>query len=303
MAHDIRFEAFIVPNTPWASVLERFRLAEALGFELAGTADHFVDWTDPAKPWFDLWTVLAAVAQATTTLRLRPTVAQIPLREPAMLARHVLSLDHISRGRIEIGLGIGLEIDPSYRMMGIPNWTARERVARLGEYVEVVDALLCNEVTSHSGRFYTVDGAVMNPRPVQSPRPPIMIAAMGPVMLRRAARHADIWNSLSFAESFEAQIAETRERIAQIDRNCTAIGRDPASLRRSYTMFDTTGRKRGGRMAYYESEQAFTDMVEQVLDLGVTEIGLYFPTLDRQRPMFERVATDVIPRIKAARAG
>ena len=302
MARALRFEVLIVPNMPWETVLDRFRCIEALGFDIGGLADHFVDWTNPPNPWFDLWATLGAVAQATTTLRLRPCVAQIPLRDPATFARQALTLDHISGGRIELGLGIGLTVDPSYAMMGIANWSNAERVARLKEYLEIVDRMLTREITSYAGKYYTIDEAVMNPRPVQSPRPPIMLAAMGPVMLKRAARCADTWNSLSFLETFDAQLAETRERAARIDEHCAAIGRDPATLTRSYTMFDATGRKRGGMIAYYESEDAFADMVGRVLELGITEIGLYWPTLPEQRPMFERIATDVIPRIKAAHA-
>ena len=302
MTHALRFEVLITPNVAWETVLDRFRSMEALGFDLGGLADHFVDWTNPPNPWFDLWSTLGAVAQATTTLRLRPCVAQIPLRDPATFVRQALSLDHISGGRIELGLGIGLTVDPSYEMMGIPNWSTGERVARLKEYLEIVDRMLTNEVTSYSGEFYTITGAVMNPRPVQSPRPPIMLAAMGPVMLKRAARYADTWNSLSFQEEFEAQLSETRERAARIDAHCEAIGRDPATLVRSYTMFDAAGRRRGGGIAYYESEDAFADMVGRVMELGITEIGLYWPTRPEQRPMFERIATEVIPRLKAAHA-
>ncbi len=302
MARALRFEMLIVPNMPWETVLDRFRCIEALGFDIGGLADHFVDWTNPPNPWFDLWATLGAVAQATTTLRLRPCVAQIPLRDPATFARQALTLDHISGGRIELGLGIGLTVDPSYAMMGIANWSNAERVARLKEYLEIVDRMLTREVTSYAGKYYTIDEAVMNPRPVQSPRPPIMLAAMGPVMLKRAARYADTWNSLSFLETFDAQLAETRERAARIDEHCATIDRDPATLTRSYTMFDATGRKRGGMIAYYESEDAFADMVGRVLELGITEIGLYWPTLPEQRPMFERIATHVIPRIKAAHA-
>ena len=302
MARALRFELLITPNAPWETVLDRFRCIEALGFDLGGLADHFVDWTNPPNPWFDLWATLGAVAQATTTLRLRPCVAQIPLRDPATFVRQALSLDHISGGRIELGLGIGLTVDPSYAMMGIANWSNRERVARLKEYLEIVDRMLTNEVTSYEGEFYTIREAVMNPRPVQSPRPPIMLAAMGPTMLKRAARYADTWNSLSFLEEFDAHLAETRERAARIDEHCAAIGRDPATLVRSYTMFDAAGRKRGGGIAYYESEDAFADMAGRVLELGVTEIGVYWPTRPEQRPMFERIATEVIPKLKAAHA-
>ena len=88
----------------------------------------------------------------------------------------------------------------------------------------------------------------------------------------------------------------------RIDEHCAAIGRDPATLTRSYTMFDAAGRRRGGGIAYYESEDAFADMVGRVLELGITEIGLYWPARPEQRPMFERIATGVIPKLKAAHA-
>ena len=215
-----------------------------------------------------------------------------------MFARQALSVEHISNGRLEVGLGLGLPIDPSYDMMGIPNWSNKERVARFDEYVEIVDQLLSNEVTSYKGRYYEVKEAVLNPRPVQKPRPPIMIAAMGPVMLQKAARYADIWNSLSFVEDFDGQMAETRDRIAKIDQHCEALDRDPESLRRSYLMLDMNARKSGGMISYFDSEAIFTDMVGRIMELGITDIGLYYPTRDEQLPMLERIATDVIPKLK-----
>jgi alkanesulfonate monooxygenase SsuD/methylene tetrahydromethanopterin reductase-like flavin-dependent oxidoreductase (luciferase family) len=211
-------------------------------------------------------------------------------------------VDHISGGRLDLGIGIGLTSDPACAMMGLPNWSNKERVARLRDYVAIVDQLLSNEVTTYEGAFYRVEGAVMNPRPVQTPRPPIMIAANGPVMLGIAARHADIWNCMSFAASFDAQMDEMADRVAQINRHCEALGRDPASLRRSYHMFDTTARQSGGLIGYYESDDLFVEMVERILALGFTEIDLYHPTVESQRPAFERIATEVIPKLRARHA-
>ena len=298
MNHQLRFQVLILPNVPWSETLERYNYIEELGFDLAGTADHFVDWTNPPSPWFEQLTLLAAIARETKQIKLATCVTQIPLRNPAMLARQVLSLDHISNGRFELGLGVGLTIDPSYKIMGIPNWSAQERVARFKEYVEIVDQLLSNEVTTYNGRFYEVNDAVMNPRPVQQPRPPIMIAAMGPTMLKIAAQHADIWSSLSFASDFGSQIEETRGRIKFIDEQCAVIGRDPNSLRRSYLMFDAGARHSGGSINYYESEEVFVEMVQRVMDMGISEIGLYYPTQNEQIPMFERIARDVIPELR-----
>jgi alkanesulfonate monooxygenase SsuD/methylene tetrahydromethanopterin reductase-like flavin-dependent oxidoreductase (luciferase family) len=302
MPHDLRFSVLVLPNVPWPELLRRCRQVEELGFDSIGLADHLVNWAGAKGPWFELWTHLSAIAMATTRIRLATLVAQIPLRNPALFALQALTADHVSGGRLDVGLGIGLEIDPSYRMMGIENWTAKERVARFGEYVEIVERLLTYPETTFRGRYYQTDAAALLPRPVQSPRPPILIAAMGPVMLRHAARYADIWNSMSFARTFEAQMEDTRRRVLAMDARCAAIGRDPAGLRRSYLMFDPTARGSGGVIQYYESEDAFTRMVQQVIALGISEVVLYYPMVERQIPMLERIARDVLPKLKAAHA-
>jgi alkanesulfonate monooxygenase SsuD/methylene tetrahydromethanopterin reductase-like flavin-dependent oxidoreductase (luciferase family) len=299
MTYALRFQGLLLPNIPWREFRKRYLRLEELGFDLVGTADHLVDWTNPPHPWFEQWTQLAAIASETTRIRLATLVTQIPLRNPAMLARQALTVDHISDGRLELGLGTGLEIDPSYGMMGVPNWRTQERVARFEEYVGLVDQLLCNEVTTYKGRFYEVNDMVLNPRPVQHPRPPIMVAALGPVMIRHAARYADIWNSVSFAEVFDAQMEETHGRSRRIDEQCAAIGRDPASLRRSYLMFDAKARSSGGTINYYTSESIFADMAQRLIDLGITDIGLYYPALDEQLPVFENIARRIIPELKA----
>jgi alkanesulfonate monooxygenase SsuD/methylene tetrahydromethanopterin reductase-like flavin-dependent oxidoreductase (luciferase family) len=299
MSHTPRFQVLILPNLPWEPLLRRFRQVEELGFDLAVTGDHFVDWTNPPAPWAELWTLLAAVAQATDRIRLAPCVAQIPLRNPAMLAREALTVEHISGGRLEIGLGLGLPIDPSYAMAGIPNWSNRERADRFGEYVEIVDGLLSNEVTTYKGRFYEVDGAYMNPRPLQKPRPPITVAALGPRMLGYAATFADTWNTMSFAATFDEQLAETGDRVERIHELCRARGRDPSSLRLSFNMFDPTARSSGGRIEYYESADVFAERARRLMELGFTEIGVYYPVLEEQMPVFERIAREVLPELRS----
>jgi alkanesulfonate monooxygenase SsuD/methylene tetrahydromethanopterin reductase-like flavin-dependent oxidoreductase (luciferase family) len=303
MSPALRFQVLCLPNVPWDVLKQRFVRLDQLGIEVAALPDHFVDWTNPPSPWFESWTALTGLAAATTSIRLSSCVTQIPFRNPALFARQALTLDHISNGRLEIGLGTGLVHDPSYGMIGIPDWEPKERVARLAEYVEIVDRLLRDEVTSFAGDFYRVAGAIMNPRPVQSPRPPIMIGALGPVMMRHAARYAETWNSLSFHEAFEDQVDETRRRTTLMDEVCASVGREPTTLRRSYTMYDARARPRGGSIDYYDSPDRFDEMVGRIIELGMDEIGLYYPLDERQVATFERIATDVLPRLRASRAG
>jgi alkanesulfonate monooxygenase SsuD/methylene tetrahydromethanopterin reductase-like flavin-dependent oxidoreductase (luciferase family) len=298
MAHELRFQVLVLPKVPWPEYLNRFTRLEDLGFDVAAAPDHFCDWGNPSGPWLEAWTCLAAIAARTSTIRLTTCVTQIPLRNPAVLAHQAVTVDQISGGRLEIGLGTGLTIDPSYDMIGVPNWTNRERAERFGEYVELLDQLLAEGVTTYKGTFYEANGAVMNPGSVQQPRLPIMVAALGPRMMRCAVQHADIWNSLSFAADFTEQLAELVDRCMTIDELCAELGRDPASLRRSYTMFDPNARASGGAINYYESEDAFVDMVRQVIDLGITEISLYYPAVESQMRVFERIANDVLPVLR-----
>lgn len=295
-----RFQALCLPDVPWLELRDRFIRLEALGFEVAALPDHFVDWTNPGRPWFESWTALTGLASVTSTIRLTASVTQIPLRNPAMFARQAMTLDHISNGRLEVGLGTGLIGDPSYAMIGIADWDAKARVARFGEYVRIVDGLLRDETSSFAGEHYRVDGAIMHPRPVQSPRPPLTIAAMGPVMMRHAARYADTWSTLSFKTEFGDQLAEAAERIVRIEEACDALGRDPDGLRRSYLMYDGQARPRGGIYDCYASVDAFETMAGRVFALGFDEVVLYFPPDERQWPTFERIALDVLPRLRIA---
>jgi alkanesulfonate monooxygenase SsuD/methylene tetrahydromethanopterin reductase-like flavin-dependent oxidoreductase (luciferase family) len=302
MPYPLRFHVLLLPNGDWAELKTRVVWLEQAGVEVAALADHVVDWTNPTVPWLETWTALPALAEATRTIRLSTVVSQIPLRNPAMLTRQLFTLDHISGGRIEIGLGTGLTIDPSSSMIGVPNWEPRERVERFGEYVELISRLFSEEVTTYQGRYYQTEGAVRH-RPLQSPRPPLLVAALGRRMMRHAARHADIWNSLSFLPSFDEQLAETRERCATIDAECEAIGREPAILRRSYTMFDAQARSRGGAIGYYGSRELFIDQVSRLVELEISDIGLYYPLHPAQFAAFEAIAWEVLPILRSERRG
>lgn len=294
----LKFQVLVLPNATWPELLDRFKRVEDLGFEMATTGDHFIDWTEPSRPWLEAWTLLAGIARETTTLRLATYVTQIPMRNPALLARMALTVDHVSEGRLDVGLGTGLTIDPTYDMMGIPNWDNAERVARLREYVQVVRQLLSNEVSSFEGKFYSVKDAVMRPVSVQRPHPPIVVASLGPVMLKIAAAHADKWNTMSFAKSFEEQVVELRDRYAAMDAICTQAGRDPATLERSVSMFDPNARSSGGTINYYASENVFIEQVTRLAEIGYREIGLYYPIVEEQVPAFERIAKNIVPQLR-----
>ncbi len=300
MTIERRFQVEVLPDLAWTEFLRRFRHAEELGFDVATTADQFVDWKNPSVPWFDVWTALSAVAQATDRIRLAPCVAQIPMRDPATFARQVLTVDHVSNGRVEAGLGLGLTVDPSYGMIGVPNWDNPERARRFKEYIEIVAQMLSGSPTDYAGTYYTIESATAH-EAVQSPRPPITVAAMGPKMMRYAATYADTWNTMSFGSGLDELTGDAAALMARMQQACEEAGRDPSTLRHSFLMFDANARESGGRLFYWESVEQFTDVADKILALGFDEIGVYYP-IDAQRDVFERAATDVIPSLRERNA-
>ncbi len=214
----------------WREFLELWQAVDQVEvFESAWTMDHFYPLTPPVEgPILESWTMLAALAQATTRLRLGAMVNGMHFRHPAVTANMAATLDHISGGRLELGLGAGwffTEADA----YGIPLGSPAERSDRFEEGVEVVHRLLTQETTTFSGRHYRLTDARCEPKPLQRPRPPIVIGGKGPKRtLRTVARFADHWD-MTFPES----PADWKALDDVLVAHCAAIGRDPATIRRS----------------------------------------------------------------------
>lgn len=298
MAHGLRFQVLTLPGRPWADYRSQVRHVEDLGFDAAAVPDHFCDWTNPPAYWLECWTTLAALAVETTTVRLVSNVAQIPLRHPGVLAHQAVTIDQISGGRLELGLGTGLTIDPGTEMIGLPNWSNAERVERFGEYIELLGLLLSQDVTTYEGVYYQASEAVMNPSSTQRPRLPVVAAALGPQMMRLTARFADAWNTMSFSPDFDVQVDELVTRAEQMNDFCVELGRDPDTLRRGVNLFDAEARAAGGRLRYYDDEELFVRLVTTFRDAGYTDIGLYYPSDPSQFGAFEQIARNIVPEIR-----
>jgi alkanesulfonate monooxygenase SsuD/methylene tetrahydromethanopterin reductase-like flavin-dependent oxidoreductase (luciferase family) len=237
----------------------------------------------------------------TSRIRVGTLVSQIPFRNPALFATEALTVDHIFNGRLEIGLGTGSQGDPGNTMMGLENWLPAERVERFREYIEIVDSLLRNSSADYEGAYYQAKEASLNPRPVQQPRPPITVAALGPVMLRITARYADRWNTYPAGTSTEPEaFAVIKERNARLDEACARIGRDPSEISRSILVY-----YRLGDLRPFASIGAFEDYVGGYREAGINEFMFYHPlqewykgSTDDDEKVFEKVATHVIPRLK-----
>ena len=254
------------------------------------------DFTTPNAPWFDGWTLLAGMATQTTRIRIGTLVSNPIFRNPAVLAKQAIAIDHMSNGRLNLGIGSGL-LMTDHKASGVGFFPPKERVERFREFVEVVDEMLRNEVTTYHGRYYCVDESYASPRPIQRPRPPLTLAAHGTQMLKIAATFADSWSSfggfnLTAEEMFKLLTSEemfklTQERAHKFDRFCSDAGRDPSKIDRSFLVFPP--------LDPWSSVEAFREIVDRYQEIGITEFILYWPIGEQQLLIFEQVARNIIP--------
>lgn len=289
----LRFGLFLSQaNKSWSQVLDEFSMAEELGFDHAWLVDHLVD-TDgtPDDGCLEAWTLLAAIAARTTRIRLGVLVSSNTFRNPAILLKEAVTVDHISGGRLNLGIGTGWHED-EHRRFGIELPAPVERVDRFEEAVELITRLMAEDAVTIYGRHYRVDDARLRPPPVQRPRIPIVIAAHRPRMLRVAAKYADQWDSFAAmpGTATEGVDAPLADRIAQLDAACREIGRDPAEIRRStWTTRDAL-----------RSTDAYLDFVRHHHQLGFTDFSTV-ALAPADMAVLRSIARDVIPELVAGR--
>jgi len=213
-------------NTTWDAMLDVWRAADDIElFESGWTFDHFYPIVgDSAGPCLEGWVTLTALAQATRRLRFGTLVTGIHYRHPAVLANMAATLDIVSGGRLELGIGAGWNHEES-GAYGIELGSPRERSDRFEEACEVLTGLLSQETTTFSGSYYQLTEARCEPKPVQQPHPPICIGGSGEKRtLRTAARFAQHWN---FVGGTVDQFIRAKDVLHQ---HCADIGRDPAEI-------------------------------------------------------------------------
>jgi len=209
----------------WVSLAEA---CERAGLEGLFCSDHYLPTiSSQAGGGLDAWATLSALAARPHRIRLGTLVSPVTFRHPAVLAKMAATVDHVSGGRVEVGLGAGW-FEAEHRSFGFPFPEVGERMAMLGEQLEIVSRMLAadeDDRVSFQGRYYRLDGCPVAPRPIQRPRPPIIVGGSGG---RRsaflAARYADEYNT------FLATLEEVRERRARVVEACERAGRDPGTL-------------------------------------------------------------------------
>jgi probable F420-dependent oxidoreductase len=197
---------------------------------IAGRSDTRAISTRPASmPLLESWTTLAALARDTQNLRLGTSVLCNSYRYPSVLAKMAATLDVISDGRLDLGLGAGW-FQREYEAYGIPYPSAGERVSALAESLEVIKAVWTQEYPTYRGRFYTLDGAVCDPQPRQRPHPPLWVGGEGDRVQRVAARSAQGINIRWWSPD------QVRRRKDFLTQACDSVGRDPKTLQLSVTV-------------------------------------------------------------------
>ena len=258
MPHPLRFG--LKASGQWISIEQLrtvWKIADESGFDHLWDFDHLatIGANGPDGPVYEGWALQAAMAEATSRVRIGCMVTGNTYRHPIVLAKLAVTVDHLSGGRLEFGIGAAwAEIE--HQMYGIEGLD--HRVGRLSESLQIIKSLFTEERTTFEGRYYRFKDAIANPKPVQKPHPPIWIGASGATTLRLTARHADVWN-ISGGDA-----GAVKDVIGRFEEACGQVGRDPSEVRRSIQFF-WDGQDRNEVL-----EQS-----AQFYELGVTEQIIY----------------------------
>ncbi len=275
-----RFCIVLGQRASWPEMLARTRETEALGFDGLFLVDHFFGLKDVSDPTHEAYTMLAALAPFTQAMRLGIMVSGNSYRNPALLLKQAITVDHISGGRVDFGVGAGW-LEREHEAYGFPFPSARERVDRFAEALEIWDQLQKRERTTFEGEHYRLLDAPFEPKSLQQPHLPLLIGGSKPRMLRLVARYADIWNTVGAPDDAGA----LNQRLDDI---CREQGRDPATLVRavspSINLLDSTEAFSRGVTAYHEA--------------GFRDVYLPWPRTGAELPILREVAQDIIPALR-----
>jgi len=309
----ITFGVQLAPeNASYEEIVRTVRLVEELGYDHVWLNDHFMPVLgDKDGANFESWTLLAALAAETERIRLGILVSGNTYRHPAVLAKMATTVDHVSRGRLNFGIGAGWE-EFEHKAYGIPFFTAKERSLRLGEALEVITRLWDDDHPSFAGRYYSLSQAPFAPKPVQRPHPPIVVGGQGKQwIMPLVARFADEWNA-----TVGLSPADIRERVDAMRAECERLGRRPCVRTVSaflplanITSIPLAGpaTRLGARLLVDEraavsvlagSAEDIQARIREYVDAGVTSVVITTrPAINHD--LMRRFARDVVPGVRA----
>ncbi|MGI3783067.1 MAG: LLM class flavin-dependent oxidoreductase [Janthinobacterium lividum] len=274
MSSPLALSCVVLPDSPPAEFVARVRDVEQARARTAWTYDH-LSWGELREgPWFATVPLIAAAAAATGTVRLGTQVATPNFRHPIPFAQEVMTLDHLSRGRLDLGVGAGAR-DSDSRVLGQTELTMRERADRFEEWAILLLEALAGGVTDHAGPYYVAVDARTLPGCFQTPHVPLTVAATGPRGMRIAAEHADAWVTYG-----------PYDRSLPPDEWLTEVGRQ--NERFSAVLDETAPHRAVRRIAQVAaSEQrpfvdpgAYAQLVQGLADAGFDEVSVHWPRAD-----------------------
>ena len=298
----MRFSFWPAPSKRYADVLELARHVEKTGWDGIWYADHFMpNAEDTSGPYAESWTTISALGALVPRIRIGTLVIGNTYRHPAVLAKMAATLDHITDGRVVLGIGSGWQ-ENEHQQYGIPFYTVAERLGRLEEACQVIQSLFTQEKTTFAGKYYQLDAASLEPKPVQQPLPLLIGGGGEKVTLKITAQYANEWNVWG-------DVSKLRDKMAILDRHCETVGRDPADIKRTAVallfMSDDEAYLEKMRAARIEqatiigTPQEVREIVEQYAAIGVDELIVPDFTLgDKARTLatLDRFITEVAGR-------
>ncbi len=278
----MRVGVCILPEFRWADARPRWEAAEQGGFTTAWTYDHLSWRTLRDGPWFGALPLLTAAAMVTTRIRLGTLVISPNFRHPVPLAKELITLDDISAGRLDAGIGAGSDAEDA-RVLGGEPWPRAERTARFAEFVTLLDQLLREPAVTRDGDHYAANDARQIPGCVQQPRIPFTIAAAGPRALALAAGFGQAWVTYGPWGSDETTpagewLAGLARQCATVDAACREQRRAPGTLRRIVLV--------PLELSWAQSSvDAWEDFLGRVEQIGITDVVIHWPRpWDRRLP-------------------
>ncbi len=277
------------------------RELEDLGYFSLGFPDHyFVGGGPDFISLHEPFAAMSYVAAVTSRLRLVCIVAANDFRHPAHYARSVASIDVLSEGRVEAGIGAGW-LGPEFESIGIPFDTPGKRIDRLEEAIVVIKSLWTNDRTDFSGKHYRISGAPGLPKPIQRPHPPLLIGAGGPRMLALAGRHADVVGLTSSLRNFEDRAGMLKEmspesikdKIEIVRQAAAGAGRDVPILQIQINSIEFEGDDPGHLWALTGDPSRLIDILHERREMGIS----YFMLRERRRERLREFGEKVVSKL------
>lgn len=306
MSRPIRFGIQTpIEGTTFAALARHWQAAESLGYDTIWLDDHFYGVVAPPQADSpECWVLMSALARETSRIRFGTLVGCNNYRQPSLVAKMAATLDEVSEGRLEFGIGAGW-FEQEYLGYGFEFPPIKQRLEQLEEALQIFRAMWTEERATFDGRHYQVREAWCNPKPVQKPYPPIMIGGGGEkVLLRLVAQYADRWN-------FGGSVDEFRQKLPILEAHCRAVGRDFGAIEKSWfgnIVIEEDEEKLERRLARRGAKadlipgivgtpEKVVERLRQYVDIGVTHFIAMFGRVERLGAT-ELFAEKVIPAFR-----